>query len=87
MIVGAFYYAPLAMGFLGESSRILFFHVPMAWASFLGFIAAAVWSIRYLRSRNPAHDRAAQRPLGRIVVERDARVVEEPGEPVHRSSM
>jgi len=59
VIVGAFYYAPLAMGFLGESSRILFFHVPMAWASFLGFIAAAVWSIRYLRSRNPAHDRAA----------------------------
>jgi heme exporter protein C len=60
VIVGAFYYAPLAMGFIGESSRILFFHVPMAWASFLGFIAAAVWSARYLfGGRKPAHDRAA----------------------------
>jgi heme exporter protein C len=60
VILGAFYYAPLAKGFIGESSRILFFHVPMAWVSFVGFIAAAVWSGRYLfGSRDPRHDRAA----------------------------
>jgi heme exporter protein C len=59
VIVGAFYYAPLAKDFLGQSSRILFFHVPMAWASFVAFIAAGVWSILYLWRRQPDHDRAA----------------------------
>lgn len=60
-IVGAFFYAPVVtQGFQTPgSSRILFFHVPMAWASFLGFIAAAVWSVRYLLRRDPRHDRAA----------------------------
>lgn len=59
VIVGAFYYAPLAAGFKGKSSRILFFHVPMAWVSFFAFIAAAVWSLLYLRGRQDRHDRAA----------------------------
>lgn len=60
VIAGAFLYAPLAKGFIGESSRILFFHVPMAWASFIGFIAAAVWSARYLFGRrDQRHDIAA----------------------------
>ena len=59
-IVGAFYYAPLAQGFLGQSSRILFFHVPMAWVSFLAFVTAGLWSLRYLAGgRSPEHDRAA----------------------------
>jgi heme exporter protein C len=59
VIVGAFLYAPLAQGFIGESSRILFFHVPMAWVSFVAFIAAGVWSLLYLyRGRQPRHDRA-----------------------------
>ena len=40
VIVGAFLYAPLAKGFIGQSSRILFFHVPMAWVSFLAFLTA-----------------------------------------------
>ena len=34
--------------FIGQSSRILFFHVPMAWASFVAFFAAGVWSVLYL---------------------------------------
>jgi hypothetical protein len=38
VIVAAFYYAPLAAGFKGYSSRILFFHVPMAWVSFFAFM-------------------------------------------------
>lgn len=61
VIVGAFFYAPVVLkGFRTPgSSRILFFHVPMAWTSFIAFIAAAVWSIRYLVRRDPRHDRAA----------------------------
>jgi heme exporter protein C len=60
VIVGAFFYAPLAEGFIGQSSRILFFHVPMAWVSFVAFIAAGIWSLLYLfRGRNPRHDTAA----------------------------
>ncbi len=61
VIVAAFHYAPLASGFIGESSRILFFHVPMAWVSFVAFVAAGVWSLRYLAGRrNPRHDVAAE---------------------------
>lgn len=60
VILGAFFYAPVAASFrVPGSSRIVFFHVPMAWSSFLGFIAAAVWSVMYLVRRNPAHDRSA----------------------------
>jgi heme exporter protein C len=60
VIVGAFWYAPLAAGFIGESSRILFFHVPMAWVSFVAFISAGVWSVRFLYGgRQARHDRAA----------------------------
>jgi heme exporter protein C len=59
VIVGAFLYAPLAKGFIGQSSRILFFHVPMAWVSFVAFIAAGVWSLLFLWRRDPKHDRAA----------------------------
>lgn len=60
VIYGAFEYAPLAQKFLGQSSRILFFHVPMAWTSFVAFLAAGVWSLLYLKDREPRHDRAAR---------------------------
>jgi heme exporter protein C len=58
-IAGAFLWAPLAQSFIGQSSRILFFHVPMAWASFVAFLAAGVWSVLHLVRRNPDDDRAA----------------------------
>jgi heme exporter protein C len=59
-IVGAFLYAPLAEGFIGQSSRILFFHVPMAWVSLVAFLTAGVWSAFYLfGGRRADHDRAA----------------------------
>jgi heme exporter protein C len=49
-----------AKGFLGETGRILYFHVPNAWASFVAFVSAGVWSLRYLfLGRRPADDRAA----------------------------
>ncbi len=61
VIVGAFYWAPLAEGFLGQSSRILFFHVPMAWVAFVAFVTAGAYSVRYLAAgRRPDHDRAAE---------------------------
>lgn len=60
VIVGAFYYAPAAQGFIGESSRILFFHVPMAITSFVAFMTAGVWSVRFLAGgRRPIDDRRA----------------------------
>jgi heme exporter protein C len=60
VFVAAFHWAPLAADFLGQSSRILFFHVPMAWVSFVAFMTSGVWSLRYLAgSRAPASDRAA----------------------------
>ena len=59
VIAGAFLYAPAARDFVGESSRILFFHVPMAWVSFVAFIAAGAWAIAYLLRRNPDHDHAS----------------------------
>ena len=60
VLAGALFYAPLGEGFVGESSRILFTHVPLAWASFVAFVAAGVWSLRYLLGgRRPRHDLAA----------------------------
>lgn len=60
VIVAAFHWAPPAEGFQGESSRILFFHVPMAWVSFVAFMAAGVSSVRFLFGRREErHDRAA----------------------------
>jgi heme exporter protein C len=64
VIVAAFL-APLAQGFEGfdgrspQSSRIVFFHVPLAVASFVVFLAAGVASALYLARRAPRFDRAA----------------------------
>ncbi len=55
----AFFYAPRAQGFEGETSRILFFHVPLAWTSFLAFLLASGASVAYLRKRDPRRDRLA----------------------------
>src|SRR5512139_661078 len=58
VIVAAFHWAPLAEGFKGQSSRILFFHVPMAWVSFVAFMTAGVQSVRYLAgARGPEEQR------------------------------
>jgi heme exporter protein C len=55
IILGAFLYAPTAKG-LGETTRILFFHVPCAWIATLAFLVSAVYSLRYLRSQNMLMD-------------------------------
>lgn len=43
----ALVWVPPAMG-LGDASRILYFHVPVAWSSVLAFLAAGYYSVRYL---------------------------------------
>jgi len=59
VIVGAFLWVAPAQGFLGESSRIVFFHVPCAWTASLAFLFAAGYSLAYLLSRNPRLDQIA----------------------------
>jgi heme exporter protein C len=59
VIAGAFLWVQPAEGFIGESSRIVFFHVPCAWTATLAFLVAAAYSLFYLRSRNPRSDRIA----------------------------
>jgi heme exporter protein C len=59
VIWGAFLYARPAESFVGESSRIVFFHVPMSWVAFLAFFIAAVHSALYLRRRRIENDEAA----------------------------
>jgi heme exporter protein C len=56
---GAFLYARPAQNFVGESSRIVFFHVPQAWVSTVAFFVAAWYSWRYLRKRRIEDDDAA----------------------------
>ncbi|HQU74113.1 MAG TPA: cytochrome c biogenesis protein CcsA [Calditrichia bacterium] len=55
VIWAAFYYAPRAKA-LGETTRVLFFHVPCAWVATLSFIVAAIASILYLRNARPQYD-------------------------------
>ena len=59
IVVGAFVWPAPAQGFIGESSRIVFFHVPCAWTSALAFLVAAGYSMAYLARRNPLHDDVA----------------------------
>ena len=53
VIVAAFFYVHAAEGFIGESSRIVFFHVPMAWIAVLAFLVSCITSVMYLRRRDP----------------------------------
>lgn len=55
VILGAFLYAPPAKG-LGETSRIIFFHVPAAWIASVAFFVSAIGSIQYLRKQNHLYD-------------------------------
>jgi heme exporter protein C len=59
VIWAAFFYAPAARGFKGESARIVFFHVPQAWVAVLAFCVNLVFSIRYLRRRDALDDARA----------------------------
>jgi heme exporter protein C len=53
-----FFYAPndADQGFI---QKIFYLHVPLAICALLGFVAAAVHAIRYLRTEDPVHDARA----------------------------
>jgi len=51
VIVAGFLYAPLAEK-LYEMTRIIYFHIPMAWVAVLAFLISTVFSIRYLMTRS-----------------------------------
>ncbi len=59
IIVAAFLYAGAAAGFPGETSRILFFHVPQAWVATLSFLLSMVASCMYLARRRVKADHLA----------------------------
>ena len=59
VIVGAFLWTPLAEG-LGEYTRILYFHVPVAWVTVLAFLVGAVYSVLYLKKRQIIYDQIAE---------------------------
>jgi heme exporter protein C len=46
---------PYIMG-LEERARIIFFHVPMSWIAVIAYLAAMIYGIRYLRSRDLSFD-------------------------------
>lgn len=56
VITAAFLYVPPALG-LGELSRIIFFHVPLAWVGVLAYLVAMVNGIRYLKFGSMRYDR------------------------------
>lgn len=56
VIWGAFYYADAAEGFIGQSSRIVFFHVPTAWVCVIAFLVSCVHSVLYLFRRKISDD-------------------------------
>jgi len=60
MVGAAFLWPKPAQGFLGESSRIVFFHVPCAMVGALAFIVAALYSFLYLIQGHPGRDDVAE---------------------------
>lgn len=56
VIWAAFCWVHPAEGFIGESSRIVFFHVPTAWVCVLAFLMSCVSSVMYLRRREVIDD-------------------------------
>lgn len=57
------YEFPMIPG-LEEKARILFFHVPLAWTSVVGFIVSVVFAIRYLSKKNIEDDHRSSAAAG-----------------------
>jgi len=58
VIIAAFIYAPAAAG-LGDLSRIIYFHVPLAWVGVLAYLVAMIDSWKYLKTENLEFDNKA----------------------------
>jgi heme exporter protein C len=59
VIWAAYLWAPPALGFLANTDRILYFHVPSAWAATLAFLVCAAHSVAFLRKGREEDDRRA----------------------------
>jgi heme exporter protein C len=59
IIVASFLFTEAATGFPGETSRILFFHVPQAWVATLSFLISMIGSAVYLAKRKVKADYVA----------------------------
>jgi cytochrome c biogenesis factor len=59
IIVSSFLFAHPATGFPGQTSRILFFHVPQAWVATLCFLISTIGSCMYLKTRRKKSDNLA----------------------------
>jgi heme exporter protein C len=59
IIVASFMFTQAASGFPGETSRILFFHVPQAWVATLSFLLSMIGSAVYLAKRRLRADHLA----------------------------
>lgn len=59
IIAAAFLYTEAASGFPGQTSRILFFHVPQAWVATLSFLVSMIASAVYLARRHVTADELA----------------------------
>jgi len=57
-IVAAFVWAPL-VPVLGETTRVLYFHIPAAWVTLLALGWSMIHSLLYLKRRNLEHDHQA----------------------------
>ncbi len=55
VIYASLFIAPEASGFV-STSRIIFYHVPMAWIAVLAFLISAIYSILYLKNKRINHD-------------------------------
>ncbi len=59
IIVAAFLFTPTAKG-LGQTTRVLYFHVPSAWVTVLAFFISAVYSVLYLARHRMEYDIRAE---------------------------
>lgn len=59
IIMASFLFTEAAAGFPGETSRILFFHVPQAWVATLSFLISMIASAVYLAKRKVNADYVA----------------------------
>jgi heme exporter protein C len=57
-LVAAFSWAPL-VPVLGATTRVLYFHIPVAWVTVLALGWSMIHSLLYLRRRNAEHDHHA----------------------------
>jgi heme exporter protein C len=54
----AWYQFPIIKG-LEEKAKIIFFHVPTSWLTVIAFLVSTIYSIKYLRKKDPDDDAKA----------------------------